>query len=108
MRRRRGQNRDPATGEPVALDPASGFKVPHKNLVRQWDSEFVDHRFVDKRNPQDLIRTRPDKPNLPHPRPEPGDSFMASPILWEDGGFMLWEDGGIMYGEGLIVTAESL
>ena len=106
MRRKRGIYNAPAA--PVAIDPASGFKIPHKDLVRQFDGEYIDKRFVDRQNPQDRIRTRPDKPNLPHPRPEPADQFVVLPILWEDGGFMLFEDGGIMYGEGVIVTAESL
>ena len=100
--------RNPPIGKPQAIDPARGFKIDHENLVKQWDGEFVDKRFVDRRNPQDLIRTRPDKPNLPHPRPEAADRFVALPILWEDGGSMLLENGGIMYGEGVIVTAESL
>ena len=100
MRRRKTPYDAPAG--PVAIDPASGFKIPHKDLVHQWDSEYIDKRFVDKRNPQDLIRTRPDKPNLPHPRPEAADSFIALPILWEDGGYMLEEDGETLYGEGVI------
>lgn len=92
------------TAKPQAIDPASGFKIDHENLVRQWDGEYIDKRFVDQRNPQDMIRTRPDKPNLPHPRPEAEDRFMALPILWEDGGLMLNEDGTVMYGEGEVPT----
>lgn len=71
--------------EPQAIDPASGFKVPHRNLVRQWDGEYVDRRFVDKRNPQDLLRAKAEQAQLPHPRPEPADTFLATNILWEDG-----------------------
>lgn len=71
--------------EPQALDPASGFKVPYRNLVRQWDGEWVDRRFVDKRNPQDLLRARADNPKLDHPRPEPTDVFLALNITMEDG-----------------------
>jgi hypothetical protein len=71
--------------EPQALDPASGFKVPHSELVRQWDGEYVSRRFVDKRNPQDLIRARPDNSLLDNAQPEPADTFLFSHILWEDG-----------------------
>jgi hypothetical protein len=71
--------------EPQALDPASGFKVPYRNLVRQWDGEFVDRRFVDKRNPQDMLKARPERPQLDHARPEPEDVFLAVNIVWEDG-----------------------
>jgi len=70
--------------EPQAIDPASGFKVPYRNLVRQWDGEWVDKRFVDKRNPQDLIRARADNPALDHPQPEPEDVFLTTDIIWED------------------------
>ena len=71
--------------EPQALDPASGFKVPYRNLVRQWDGEWVDRRFVDKRNPQDSLKGRPERPMLEHARPEPTDAFLADNITMEDG-----------------------
>ena len=73
------------TRGPVAIDPASGFKVPYRNLVRQYDGEWVDRRFVDKRNPQDFLRARPDNPKLDHPRPEATDVFLAVNITMEDG-----------------------
>ena len=106
MRRRKTPYDVPAG--PVALDPASGFKVPHKDLEKQWDGEWIDKRFLDRRNPQDLIRTRPDKPNLPHPRPEPADRFVSTPILWEDLGYMLHETGDAIFGEGIHVSPELL
>lgn len=81
--------------EPQAIDPASGFKVPHRNLVRQWDGEYVDRRFVDKRNPQDLIRARADSHVIDNPRPEPPDVFVLTEIIWEDeSGPVLLESGG--------------
>ncbi len=89
--------------EPQALDPASGFKVPHRNLVRQWDGEYVDRRFVDKRNPQDLIKARPDNPILENAQPEPADQFLYEPILWEDGVTQLTTEDGRW-----IVTENSL
>jgi hypothetical protein len=81
--------------EPQALDPASGFKVPHRNLVRQWDGEYVDKRFVDKRNPQDLLRAKAEQADLPHPRPEPADTFLAINILLEDGVTPMIGGGGV-------------
>ena len=86
--------------EPQAIDPASGFKVPHRNLVRQWDGEYVDRRFVDKRNPQDFAKARPERPALEHPRPEPADVFLAVNLAWEDGTPMIGEDGAALMGEG--------
>jgi hypothetical protein len=63
------------TSFPGPIDPASGFKVPLSNLVRQWDGEMVDRRFVDKRNPQDFVRGRADEDGLPFARPEAPDRF---------------------------------
>jgi hypothetical protein len=70
---------------PQAIDPASGFKVPYSELVRQWDGEYVSRRFVDRRNPQDLLRARTEQSALDHARPEPEDVFIAENIVWEDG-----------------------
>jgi hypothetical protein len=80
--------------EPQALDPASGFVVPYRDLVKQWDGEYVSRRFVDKRNPQDLIRARPESRPLDHPRPEPADVFIAGNIEWEDGSTLVTTEGG--------------
>jgi hypothetical protein len=89
--------------EPQAIDPASGFKVPHRNLVKQWDGEYVDQRFVDKRNPQDLIRVRADTSALVNPQPEPADVFLASNIVLEDGVTpMVGADGVALMTEGLL------
>lgn len=87
--------------EPQALDPASGFKVPLKNLVRQWDNQLVDYRFVDKRNPQDFVRGVKDNMALPYSRPEPPDTFVAGPIIWQSGAYMTSETGNILVTEGV-------
>lgn len=80
--------------EPQAIDPASGFKVPLKNLVRQWDNQLIDFRFVDKRNPQDYVRGVKDDQSLPYARPEPPNQYVAEPIIWQDGSFMTAQDSG--------------
>ena len=83
---------------PIAIDDLTGFKVPHRDLKRQWDGAYtVD---PDKRNPQDLIRARGERAALPHPRPEATDTFLASPILTEDGLPMIGGDGQIIFTEG--------
>lgn len=116
MRRRRGTggkdgNGTPTVNPPVpqAIDPASGFKVPLSNLVRQWDNQLVDYRFVDQRNPQDFVRGVKDNQALPYSRPEPPDEFAAAPILWEDGDFMMSQDDrDVLYTEGALPTQENL
>lgn len=70
---------------PKAIDPRSGFEIPHENLARQWDNELVDRKRVDKRHPQEFVRARPEKISLPYSRPEPPDRGIAQPIFWEDG-----------------------
>lgn len=74
------------TPEPQAICDASGFKVPLKHLVKQWDGAMVDRRFVDKRNPQDFVRGVPDRQDLPFARPEAPDVFIdpLNPIRPED------------------------
>lgn len=90
---------------PNAIDPASGFKVKHRDLVRQWDGEWVHRRFVDKRNPQDFVKGRKDKMTIDHPRPEAPDQFFAEPLLWESGVVIELEGGGVILGQsGLLRT----
>lgn len=79
------------TPRPQAIDDVTGFKVDHAALKRQWDGFFtVD---PDKRNPQDLIRARPERSTLENARPETPDSFIAVGILTEDGIPILTETG---------------
>lgn len=63
--------------EPQAICDASGFKVPLRNLVKQWDGAMVDRRFVDRcQHPQDFVRGVPDRSDLPFARPENPDVFL--------------------------------
>lgn len=89
---------------PRAIDPASGFDVPLSNLVRQYDGEMVDRRFVDKRNPQDFLRVRPERINLPFARPEAPDRYMSQNILWETLAYMTLQNGGALLDEGEVAT----
>lgn len=101
---RRGKDRlGTPTGRPVpqAIDPASGFKVPLSDLVRQWDGEMVAKAFVDKRNPQDFVRGVKDVQALPYARPESPDSFVSGPIVWENGALMFTQNGNILITEGI-------
>lgn len=74
----RGGNRQMGyVSEPVGICDASGFKVPLRNLVKQWDGMMVDRRFLEKRNPQDFVKGVPDRSNLPFARPESPDVFVG-------------------------------
>ena len=61
----------------VGICDASGFKFPLRELVRQWDGMLVHPRFLDKRNPQDFVRT-PRESTLPYTSPEGADSFVGT------------------------------
>lgn len=65
------------TAKRQAICQRSGFKVNADELVREWTGLLVHHRFVDTRNPQDLLRAvKEDRP----PRvvsPEPSDVFVS-------------------------------
>ncbi len=102
MRRRRRHTRDPRDGNPVAIDPASGFKVALSDLVRQWDGEMVARAYVDKRNPQDYVRGVPDNMALPYARPETPDVFIAGPILDQAGNPIIGQDGRVLLEQGVI------
>lgn len=114
--RRRGLRGGKINGAPTvnppeaqAIDPASGFKVPLSNLVRQWDNQLIDRRFVDARNPQDFVRGVKDNQGLPYSRPESPDTFIAAPLLWEDGAFIMAQDDvDVVYSEGANPTGAEL
>src|SRR5687768_9683816 len=89
---------------PRAIDPASGFDIPLCDLVRQYDGELVDRRRVDKQNPQDFIKVRPERQTLPFARPEPPDRFMAQNLLWENLALMFGENGAAILEEGEVVV----
>lgn len=99
---RRRYSRDPQNGQPVAIDPVSGFKVPLSSLVRQWDGEMVALEFVDRRNPQDFVRGIPDKMALPFARPESPDVFIAQPLLDQAGHILLDQAGHALIEQGVV------
>ncbi len=103
MRRRGGKTNGTPTGppEPQAIDPASGFKVPLSNLVRQWDNQLIDSRFVDKRNPQDFVRGIKDDQSLPYSRPESPNQFVAGNIIWQNDAFMTSQLGVVLLTQGV-------
>jgi hypothetical protein len=97
MRRRGGKSYGTPTGppEPQALDPASGFKIPLSDLVKQWDGQLVSYKYVDQRNPQDFVRGVKDDQSLPYSRPETPDQFIALPLVWQDGTTFITPQNGI-------------
>jgi hypothetical protein len=84
---------------PQAIDDWSGFKVNLKDLRKQWDGHLTVN--PDKRNPQDFLRGIKDNMALPYSRPEPPDTFVAGPIIWQTGAFMTTQTGQNLLTEGV-------
>jgi len=62
----------------------SGFIYPASELVKEWTGLMVHRRFVDKRNPQDLLKPRAeDRPPL-NTSPEPADVFIVTQVTQDD------------------------
>lgn len=99
---RRRHSREPQNGEPVAIDPVSGFKVPLSSLVKQWDGEMVYAPFCDRRNPQDFVRGKAEKIALPFARPETPDIFVAQPLLDQAGMVLLDQAGDVILDQGVV------
>lgn len=84
---------------PQAIDSWSGFKVNLSDLKKQWDGNLTVN--PDRRNPQDFVRGIKDNMTLPYSRPEPPDTFVAGPIIWQSGAYMTAQNGDILLTEGL-------
>lgn len=55
----------------------SGFKAKRGQLVKQWNGLWVLPEYVERRNPQDLIRARGEKPPA-QLSPEPDDDYLTT------------------------------
>ena len=93
---------------PQAIDPASGFKVPLSDLVKQWDGELVARNYLEKRNPQDIVRGVRDNQALTYSRPEAPDTFIDGPFLTETEDWIYAEIGIPIIGENSVTFDEAL
>jgi hypothetical protein len=102
--RRRGLPLEPLP-EPRAIDPRSGFNVPHSELVKEYRGDYVARRFADKPHPLDFPPPRiVERIALRNARPEPPEIGIAQPILWENYLPLIGEDGTTILGEGEVVS----
>lgn len=72
-----------------------GFKYRASETSKRWDGLFVCREDFETRHPQDFVRGRTDRINVPNPRPEPPDVFIGptEQLMTEDGEFLMTEDG---------------
>jgi hypothetical protein len=64
-------------GDWNALCDVCGFKFKASQLRRRWDNYMVCSADFEERQPQDLIRLRPDRQAVPWARPVPEDQFVT-------------------------------
>jgi hypothetical protein len=103
--RRRPSEFDTALPSPRAIDPRSGFNVPHSELVKEYRGGMVARRFADKPHPRDFPVRITERIGLPNARPEPPVELMAVALLWEESGLpIMGEDGTALLTEGRIVV----
>lgn len=53
-----------------------GFKMRASQTLKRWDGLMVCREDFEERHPQDFVRGRVDRQNVPNPRPEPADVFI--------------------------------
>lgn len=72
-----------------------GFKYRASQTSKRWDGLMVCREDFETRHPQDFVRGRKDRQNVPDPRPEPAHIFIGptEPIMDELGFNLLCEDG---------------
>lgn len=59
------------------LDDRTGFKEKSTNVRKEWTGNIVRSQSWEERHPQDLIRSIPDRQDVPDPRTEQTDTFLA-------------------------------
>lgn len=64
-------------GDYNALCDVCSFKFKASELRKRWDGYMVCNKDFEERQPQDLIRSIPEKPVPPFTRPQPTDRFIA-------------------------------
>ena len=53
-----------------------GFYTRASDSSKRWDGLMVCRADFEERHPQDFVRGRVDRQNVPDPRPEPDDVFI--------------------------------
>jgi hypothetical protein len=54
-----------------------GSKFRASQTLKRWDGQIVCHDDWEPRHPQDFVRGRLDRQNVPEARPEPVDAFVG-------------------------------
>lgn len=73
-------NQDPhyVSGDYNRICERTGFKVKASQTLKEWTGRIVRKESFELRQPQDLIRVRPERQMVHDPRSEPDDNFLAT------------------------------
>jgi hypothetical protein len=64
-------------GDPWKVCDVCGFEYRSSETRRRWDNLIVCESDFETRHPQDFVRGRKDRQNIPDPRPEAPDRFLG-------------------------------
>lgn len=62
----------------------TGFKVKAEGTQKEWNNRIVRKESYEPRQPQDLIKSRPDRQQVRDPRTEAADRFLATNEVTRD------------------------
>ena len=62
----------------------TGFKIKAEGTRKEWTNSIVRKESWEPRQPQDLLRSRPDHQQIPDPRSEQDDRFLDPNEVLED------------------------
>ncbi len=66
-----------APGDFNRICDRTGYKVKASRTQKEWNNMIVRRESWEPRQPQDLIRSRPDRQHVPDPRSESTDTFLG-------------------------------
>jgi hypothetical protein len=68
----------PPQAFPGNICQQSGFRVPPRQLSRQWNGILARREDYDDRHPQEFLKGAPERRGVPVPRPEQADAFISA------------------------------
>jgi hypothetical protein len=73
-----------APGQHNKICDRTGFKIKSEDSKKEWTNAVVRRKSWEARQPQDLIRSRPDNQVIPDPRTGGKDTFLDEDVDPDD------------------------
>ena len=67
-----------APGQHNKICDRTGFKIKSNGVRKEWNNMIVRSESWEPRQPQDLLRSRPDRQQVSDPRSEATDNFLST------------------------------